>query len=124
MNKADAALDSASDRLRDLSGRLDERGGVPGKLAEPLAEDADFLPKLKPSLVKERLKDDPTGSSPAAEAPSTGKRRHSSRAEKKRSGGGKQGGARKTLSLVGAAFGAGVVLAKIIDWRGHAHPRG
>ena len=124
MNKADAALDSASDRLRDLSGRLDERGGVPGKLAEPLAEDADFLPKLKPSLVKERLKDDPTASSPAAEAPSTGKRRHSSRAEKKRSGGGKRGGAKKTLPLVGAAFGAGVVLAKIIDWRGHAHPRG
>ena len=34
-----------------------------------------------------------------------------------------KGGAKKVLPLVGAAFGAGVVLAKIIDWRGHAHPR-
>ena len=25
--------------------------------------------------------------------------------------------------IVGVAFAAGIVLAKIIDWRGHAHPR-
>jgi hypothetical protein len=27
------------------------------------------------------------------------------------------------LVVVGAAFVAGIVLAKVIDWRGHAHPR-
>jgi hypothetical protein len=27
------------------------------------------------------------------------------------------------LVVVGAAFGAGSLLAKLIDWRGHAHPR-
>jgi hypothetical protein len=27
------------------------------------------------------------------------------------------------LVVVGAAFGAGTLLAKLIDWRGHAHPR-
>jgi hypothetical protein len=27
------------------------------------------------------------------------------------------------LVIVGAAFGAGSLLAKLIDWRGHAHPR-
>jgi hypothetical protein len=27
------------------------------------------------------------------------------------------------LPLVGAALAAGVVLAKFLDWRGHAHPR-
>ncbi|MEO5577233.1 MAG: hypothetical protein ABIR67_14920 [Gaiellaceae bacterium] len=25
--------------------------------------------------------------------------------------------------VAGAAFGAGTLLAKLIDWRGHAHPR-
>lgn len=32
----------------------------------------------------------------------------------------RQGGA---LAVVGAALAAGVLLAKLIDWRGHAHPR-
>jgi uncharacterized membrane protein YedE/YeeE len=27
------------------------------------------------------------------------------------------------LVVAGAAFGVGTVLAKLIDWRGHAHPR-
>jgi uncharacterized membrane protein YedE/YeeE len=27
------------------------------------------------------------------------------------------------LVVAGAAFGIGTLLAKIIDWRGHAHPR-
>jgi hypothetical protein len=31
---------------------------------------------------------------------------------------------RNPIALVGAAFGAGIALAKLIDWRGHAHPRG
>lgn len=25
--------------------------------------------------------------------------------------------------IAGAAFGVGTLLAKLIDWRGHAHPR-
>jgi len=25
--------------------------------------------------------------------------------------------------IVGAALVAGIVLAKVVDWRGHAHPR-
>ena len=33
------------------------------------------------------------------------------------------GAKRNPLPLAGAAFAAGVVLAKLIDWRGHAHPR-
>jgi hypothetical protein len=27
------------------------------------------------------------------------------------------------LVVAGAAFGVGSLLAKLIDWRGHAHPR-
>ena len=128
MSKADAALDRASDRLRDLSESMEERGGPTGKLAEPLAEDADFVRKLKPSLVKERLREDPTGSGPAADPPSSPRGRPSSRG-RERSFGGKrrnveQTSAKRTLPLVGGAFAGGFLLAKIVDWRGHAHPRG
>jgi hypothetical protein len=27
------------------------------------------------------------------------------------------------MIIVGAALVAGIVLAKVVDWRGHAHPR-
>jgi hypothetical protein len=35
----------------------------------------------------------------------------------------KPGSSASPLVIVGAAFGIGTLLAKIIDWRGHAHPR-
>lgn len=125
VSKADAAIDRAAERLRDLSDRLDERGGVSEKLAEPLAEDADFLPKLKPSLVEERLKENPTGSEPPPAAPSPPRPAPFSggRRTRKAPSGKDDAGGSKALPLVAGAFGAGVLLAKVIDWRGHAHPR-
>jgi hypothetical protein len=38
--------------------------------------------------------------------------------------GGKGKGGLNPLVVIGAGFAAGIVLAKIVDWRGHAHPRG
>ena len=35
----------------------------------------------------------------------------------------KSGGSPNPVIVVGAAFAAGCLLAKAIDWRGHAHPR-
>jgi hypothetical protein len=35
----------------------------------------------------------------------------------------KRGSGRNPLVVAGAAFGIGSLLAKLIDWRGHAHPR-
>jgi hypothetical protein len=35
----------------------------------------------------------------------------------------KKGGGPSPLVIVGGALVAGIVLAKLIDWRGHAHPR-
>ncbi|MDP9491231.1 MAG: hypothetical protein M3P42_03385 [Actinomycetota bacterium] len=117
--KADQAVDRAADRLRELADRAAAEGGVAAKLAQPLAEDAAFLRKLKPSLIAARVKgeaptDQPAGSgAPAApSAPQLGKR-------PKR----KKGGGPNPFLIVGAALVAGIVLAKVIDWRGHAHPR-
>ena len=119
MNKADQVIDRAADRLRDLADRAAAEGGIAAKIAEPLAEDAAFLRKLKPSLIAARArgeapKDQPAGSTTptAPVAPQLGSR------PKPKSEGGPN-----PFLVVGAALFAGIVVAKIIDWRGHAHPR-
>jgi hypothetical protein len=109
VNRGDALIERGSDGLRALSEQAAARGGVAGKLSEPLAEDADFLRKLKPSLIKARLHgeeaDEPAPSPPPAVRESTN-------------------GGPNPLGFVGAAFAVGIVAAKMLDWRGHAHPRG
>jgi hypothetical protein len=117
-SKADQVIDRAADSLRRFADRAASEGGVAAMLAEPLAEDAAFIRKLKPSLIMARAKgqaptNQPAGSgSPAApKAPQLGARQKP------------KGGGPNPLLIVGAAFVAGIVIAKVIDWRGHAHPR-
>jgi hypothetical protein len=88
------------------------------KLNAELAEDAEFLRKLKPELIKRRVQGDlPTDSAPteikqAPSGPQLGKR-----PKPKKTGG------PNPFRVVGAALVTGVALAKWLDWRGHAHPR-
>jgi hypothetical protein len=114
MTHGDEAVEKGSVKLRHLSRRAAERGGVAEKLAQPLAEDAAFLRKLKPSLMVARARGqaptDGTPGEPAATPPAPRVRR----AEK-------NGGPNPFL-VVGAALAAGILLAKVLDWRGHAHP--
>jgi hypothetical protein len=107
-----SALDTLADKAKAASERLAGQGGIKGKLAGELADDAVFLRKLKPALIKQRLR----GRAPAPSAPSgpqLGER------PKQASGGGPN-----PFVVVGAALVLGVAVAKLIDWRGHAHPRG
>ncbi len=120
MNRADQVIDRAADRLRDLADRAATEGGVAAKFAEPLAEDAAFLRKLKPSLIAARIRGEaPTnrpagsGTPPAPKPPQPARPRRRSK-----------GSGPSPFLVVGAALVAGIVLAKVIDWRGHAHPRG
>jgi hypothetical protein len=120
MNKGDLLVDRGADRLQELAQKAAAKGGVGEKLAQPLAEDAAFLRKLKPSLIAARAKGQaPTNQKPGAEtvapsAPQLGPR------PKKKSG--KHGGPNPFL-VMGVALVAGILLAKVVDWRGHAHPR-
>jgi hypothetical protein len=98
--KADQVIERAADRLRRFADRAAAEGGVKAKLAEPLAEDAAFLRKLKPSLIAARVS-----------APQHGRRPKA------------KGEGPNPFLVVGAALVVGVVLAKVIDWRSHAHPR-
>ena len=118
MNKADQLVDQAADRLQEFADQAAAEGGIKAKLAEPLADDAALLRRMKPSLIRARIRGEaptnlpPSHGSVAPSGPQLG-------ARPKAPG---EGGPNPFLVL-GVAFVAGIVLAKVIDWRGHAHPR-
>jgi hypothetical protein len=120
VNKADQVIDRTADRLRGLADRAAAEGGVAAKLAAPLAEDAAFLRKLKPSLIAARVKGEAPTNQPAGSVapPAPRAPQRESRPKRRKGGGGPN-----PFLVVGAALVAGIVIAKVIDWRGHAHPR-
>ncbi|MEP6910644.1 MAG: hypothetical protein ABI896_09485 [Actinomycetota bacterium] len=117
MTKADQFVDKAASRLQEMADKAAAEGGVAAKLAQPLADDAAFLRKLKPSLILARAKGNaptngkPTHGAVAPSGPQLGKR------PKRRTGG------PSPLLVIGIALGTGILLAKVLDWRSHAHPR-
>jgi hypothetical protein len=114
VSKADQLVDRAADQLRKVADRAAAEGGVAAKLADPLADDAAFLRKLKPSLIAARAR----GQAPTNQPAGGG----ATKRPKARKKSGKGGGAAPLL-IVGGALVAGIVIAKLIDWRGHGHPR-
>jgi hypothetical protein len=112
-----SAVDTLADKAQAASERLAGSNGLKGKLAHELAEDAAFLRKLKPGLMAKRAR----GEAPTNEKPTEPKRAPSGPQLGRRPSG-KRGGPSPFL-VVGAALAAGILLAKVVDWRGHAHPR-
>jgi hypothetical protein len=119
MTKADQTVEMAADKLEAFVRRARAAGGVKAKAAQALADDPEFLRKLKPSLIAARAKGrapHPSGSGgppqTAADPTPASTRRPS--------------GARRGPSpwlVLGVSLAAGYAVAKIIDWRSHAHPR-
>ena len=122
MTTADERVERLADKLQAFADRSAREGGVKAKLAQPLADDAVFLRKLKPSLIKARAKGDaPTDTPPgrgalAPTSPQLGRR------PKPTKGGGADDGPNPWL-VAGVCLAVGIALAKWIDWRSHAHPR-
>ena len=118
MNKVDQTIDRAADWLQRQANESAGQPGMKARLAQELADDAEFLRKLKPSLIAARARGEaPTDQKPgtgtvAPTAPQLGPRPKPP---------GKEGP--NPWLVVGVALVAGVFLAKWIDWRGHAHPR-
>ncbi len=112
----DAILERGAERLQELSDRAAETGGPAAKLAEPLAEDAVLLRRMKPSLIAARLRGEaPTDLEPGSGAVVAPPAPRANRGTRR---------GPSPLLVIGAALVAGVVLAKVLDWRSHAHPRG
>jgi hypothetical protein len=146
----DQLVERGAARLLELADRAAARGdGIGEWLSGELRDDAAFLRKLKPSLVKARAKNNgasnsapaspepeappppardaetPVVETPVAESEPTETRpapppkaepTSRKKPKKKRRG-------PPPVVIVGAALVAGIVLAKVIDWRGHGHPR-
>jgi hypothetical protein len=126
MTKADLLVERGAQRLQHLASRAARRGdGIGTWLSEELTADAAFLRKLKPSLIAARAKGDapmntPPASPPPQPQPQQPPPQPRSNPNRKR---GKRGGGISPLLVVGAALATGILVAKVIDWRGHAHPR-
>jgi hypothetical protein len=139
VSKGDLLVERGARWLQGQADRAAARGdGIGEWLSDELRSDAAFLRKLKPSLVAARVKGDAatsngsgtvpgpaeTASAPseaptAQQPPPEPKPKPRPKAKKKP---GRSGGP-PPLAIVGAALVAGIVLAKVVDWRGHAHPR-
>jgi len=116
----DRLIERGATRLQELSREMAARGGVAARFADEIAEDAAFLRKLKPSLILARARgeastnQDPDATRvtpPAPSAPQLPKRPKP------------PGSGPNPFLVVGVALVAGIAFAKVIDWRGHAHPR-
>ena len=114
LDQIDQTIDRAADKLQELAEKAAGQNGLKGKLAEPLAEDAAFLRKLKPSLIAARAR----GEAPTDEKPAVMPLAPPPKPKGKPTGGGPN-----PWLVVAGALVAGIALAKWIDWRGHAHPR-
>jgi hypothetical protein len=119
MSKGDDVVEAGAQKLDALAGRTAAEGGLRARLADELADDATFLRKLKPSLIAARAR----GRLPTETEPESGPRMSPSGPQfGPRSSGGTRRGP-NPFAVVGVAAAAGVLLAKAVDWRGHAHPR-
>lgn len=118
ISKADRLVDQAADRLQEFAQQAAVEGGLKAKLAEPLGEDAAFVRQLKPSLIEARIRGEaPTNRPPGQGTTLVTPGPQATRPPKER------GEGPNPYLVIGIAFAAGIALAKLIDWRGHAHPR-
>jgi hypothetical protein len=122
MSTGDEKVERAADKVQAIANGLAAEGGLKSKLAEPLADDAELLRKMKPSLIKVRAKGEaPTNQRPGSgsvvpSGPQLGERPAPKTPHGRRRG-------PNPWLVAGVALAAGIALAKWIDWRGHAHPR-
>jgi hypothetical protein len=120
MTRGDQIVERGADRLQGKAEEFAAEGGVKAKLADELADDAAFLRKLKPSLIAARARGQaPTNQKPGEGTVAPSRPQLGSRPKRKRAG----GRGPSPFVVAGAALVAGIVIAKLIDWRGHAHPR-
>jgi hypothetical protein len=122
MSKADLLFERGAAWLEEMAHKAAAEGGLAAKLAEPLADDANFLRKMKPTLVLARLRGEPATNGNVAvtvQPPPPVPEPDAAPEPKKK----KPGGGPNPVLVAAAAFVAGVFVAKLVDWRGHAHPR-
>ena len=114
--RGDKLVEKGADKLEELAKKLSAHGELGQMVAEDLVIDADFIRKMKPSLILARARGEAPKNGRPSERATVVTPPPAPKAKKK-------GGGPNPLLVVGGALVAGIVLAKVIDWRGHAHPR-
>jgi hypothetical protein len=117
MSKVDELVDRGADRLQQAAERTAAQRGYRAKVSEELADGAAFVRKLKPSLMVARAK----GEAPTNQKPGEGVVMPLASTSEQPTKAGRRG--LSPWVIVGAALAVGILAAKIIDWRGYAHPR-
>ena len=118
MTRADETVDKVADKLQEAADKSAAEGGLRARLADELADDAAFVRKLKPSLIAARAK----GEAPTDGTPGEGVVAPSGPQLDRRPKPGGGNGPNPFL-VIGIALAVGILIAKAIDWRSHAHPR-
>jgi len=126
--RLDVLVERGAGAMEGFARDLAVDGGFRRQVAEELIDDAAFLRKLKPTKIAARARGDmPVTGVPAEPAVAVAAEREEmtlprpAPAPEAPKQAGKKG--LNPFAVVGVAFVAGIVLAKVIDWRGHAHPR-
>ena len=115
--KADQAVESAAEKLDEFVRHARGDGGAKAKLENYHERDPEILRKLKPRQIAARLR----GGNPKVE-PRAGDMSSPSHDGRPAPPKPKSSGPNAIL-VIGAAFAVGILVAKVIDWRSHAHPR-
>jgi hypothetical protein len=118
--KGDHAIETVAEKLQAFVQDARSSGGVKAKLGDAMADDPAFLRKLKPSLIAARAKGESPTSGPVGIPPAVPSGPQIARPKPPK---GSRSGGLNPWAVIGIAAVAGYVLAKAIDWRGHAHPR-
>jgi hypothetical protein len=122
LTKADTLVERGASALESWANDLALDGGFRRQVAEELLHEAAFLRKLKPSLIAARARGEQRVAEPPTEAVARVPEPPPEPEPKPRAPK-RPGRSPNPLVVAGLAFVAGIVLAKIVDWRGHAHPR-
>jgi hypothetical protein len=114
MTRGDQLVERAADRLDAFARQAAGEPGLKGKLAKPLSDDARLLRGMRPSRIAARFRGEPDGDSPMTPAEPVVQEKP----QRASSGGGPN-----PIILAVGAFAVGLLIAKVVDWRSHAHPR-
>ena len=107
-------MERAANRLETFARQAAGEQGLKSKLAGPLADDAQLLRGMRPSRIAARLRGERADEPGPASVPPP---------EPKRSAKRSTGGGPNPIVLAVGAFAVGLLIAKVVDWRSHAHPR-
>jgi hypothetical protein len=124
LRKGDQAVETAAEKLERFVRRAQSHGGAQAKVGDAFVDDPDFLRKLKPSLIAARARGKAaTGEELTAGRPDSPPRAPSGPQVPRPRRPDARSGVVSPWVVIGVALVAGYALAKVVDWRAHAHPR-